>query len=104
MDENTQETIEDALQRIAQQCQDAETKLEKYKEAIELWDNLDLEENQFVAEVLVIAKVIQIEADKTLPILAIATNDLDWIQQHGLVSAYQQVVASEPPNRADDEE
>jgi len=61
----------------------------QYKEAMSLWDALDVEDGQQVVEAVVIAKVFTWDPDKNLPpsMSIAATDGMDWIQQYGMLHA-----------------
>lgn len=85
MEENAQERPEDALRRIAGECVELKAKLDRYREAIELWDALELLENQQVASATLMAKVQDFE-NNTIAISTSATEGCDWIDQIGLIN------------------
>lgn len=66
-------------------------KLEKYNEAIALWDALDLEPNDQVSEATLLAKVADFENGGTV-ISVSATDSLDWITQLGLIHAAEKLI------------
>lgn len=101
---NAAESPEDAARRFATQAQEATEKLARYTQAIELWDNLNLESEQHVTEALLICKVLDLAPEATSPLLNIASNDLDWIQEAGLVGAFREVQLGHAQGRAGETE
>lgn len=57
----------------------------KYREAAELWDALELRDNQHVASATLLAKVQDFE-NNTVAISTAATDGCDWIDQIGLIN------------------
>lgn len=79
---DAEETTEDALRRIAQEF---EAFKQRYREAIELWDALELRENQQVSSATLLAKLTDFERN-TIAISTAATDGCDWIDQIGLIN------------------
>lgn len=61
----------------------------------ELGVTMELSEQDRVTEIVVIAKTTDL--DTGLVALVIASNELDWIAQGGLLAAARQVENSDPP-------
>lgn len=68
----------------------------------ELGVEIELDIDERVTEVLVIAKTMDLETGAVS--LLITSNDLDWIQQWGLHAAAGQVYQSQSPLRCGDED
>lgn len=68
----------------------------------ELGVTLDLDDEDRLTEVLLIAKITNLNTGR--PALLLASNDLDWIQQWGLHAAAGQVYMTSQPVHGDDED
>lgn len=80
---------------LRQQLTSAEEKLRRYQEAIELWDALDLEDNQQVVAAVLVGKLKDFDSG----IVAISignTNGMDWVDQVGLLEAARIISHQEP--------
>jgi len=61
----------------------------------ELGVTLDLDDDDRVVEVLVLAKTVAM-GDGTVG-LVVADSGIDWIAQRGLIAAAQEILAADPP-------
>jgi len=68
----------------------------------ELAVTMPLDEHDRVTEVLLLAKVTNLETGNVA--LLNASNDLDWIAQWGLLAAAKQVFEMDSPYRTDSDE
>lgn len=84
------ESSEVTIQRMAYQIMELENWKMKYQQAAKCWDDLDLEDGQYVPGALFIAKIVDINDGVTGLGLG-ATEGLDWITRVGLLAAAQQV-------------
>jgi hypothetical protein len=91
------ERPEDTVRRFALQIQELEAWKAKYREAAELWEALEAKDSQQVTEAMLIAKLVDFE--ETGPagtvVSASHTDGCDWVNQLGLVAAWQLITNSD---------
>lgn len=97
------ERPEDAARRFAHRVVELEAKLSRYREAIELWDALDLRENQQVVSATLLAKLQDFE-NNTVAISTAVTDGCDWIEQIGLINTAMIIVNQTNITRDDDDD
>ena len=85
------ERPEDTVRRFAGQMelyektvQELQAWRSKYREAAEMWDALELEENQQVTQVVMIAKIADFDSGYVNVGMS-ASDGVDWIDQVGLI-------------------
>lgn len=61
----------------------------------ELGVTFELEDDDRITEILILAKMTNMETGRT--VLLISSNDLDWIATAGLHAAAAQVLMADPP-------
>lgn len=86
------ESTEDALRRIAGKCVELEAWQQKYREAAELWDALNLSENGQVTHAVLIVKEIDFDTGITR-ISTCASDGTDWVDQLGMYEACKLISA-----------
>lgn len=77
------------------QLDKAESKLKQYREAIELWDALNIKPGYYVDKAILIAKLINFEKSGMVVITASVTDGVDWVDEWGLVSSWQAISYSQ---------
>jgi hypothetical protein len=80
----TEEIEGDYLQKLAA----LEAWRAKYAEAADLWDGLELRENDQVAAVAIIAKVQDFETGY-MNVCSATSDNTDWVTQLGLMEAWR---------------
>lgn len=92
---NEQERPEDTVRRFAQQIGELEQWKAKYREAAELWDALEIKNNQQVDKALIIAKLVDFSRPGP-PLISSATTDgCDWVDEWGLISSWKAISYSQ---------
>lgn len=94
------ERPEDTARRFAGQIQELEAWKAKYSEAAELWDALDPAEGQRIVSAVLIGKMVSFEGDTRedrAPTISIsATDDVDWMDQMGIVDSAYDFIHTDP--------
>lgn len=85
------ERPEDTVRRFAAQIQELLAWQAKYREAAELWEALNVGNNQHVDKALLIAKVIDFEKGGGPSITASVTDGVDWVDEWGLIASWQAI-------------
>lgn len=85
---NETERPEDTVRRFAGMIQDLESWKAKYREAAELWDALELRDNDQVTDATLIAKIQDFDAGY-VNISTASSDGCDWITQLGLFEAWR---------------
>lgn len=97
------ESVEDALRRTSKQCLELQAWQQKYREAAEMWDALELDENQQVAQAVLIAKVTDFESGHVN--ISMSNSDgVDWIEQVGLIETARIMSIQTPIVRREDDD
>lgn len=71
----------------------------KYQEAANLWDALEAEEDQVIASAVLIGKLMKLEGneEEKKPTVSIsATDDVDWMNQLGIIDSAYDFVHTDP--------
>lgn len=71
----------------------------KYQEAANLWDALEAEDDQVIASAVLIGKLMKMEGteEEKKPTVSIsATDDVDWMNQLGIIDAAYDFVHTDP--------
>lgn len=97
------ERPEDTVRRFAQQIGELLSWQQKYREAAELWDALDIENDDQVLEAVLIAKLGNFEKGR-VEISISASDSIDWIGQLGLLEAARVMSYQKPIIGSDDDE
>jgi hypothetical protein len=88
------ERPEDMVRRFAFQIQELEAWRAKYREAAELWDALELKNNQHVVGAILIAKGKDFVTGNVVMTTA-RTDDVDWVDKIGMTRVALQMFESE---------
>lgn len=94
------ERPEDALRRIAGKCMELEQWKAKYREAAELWEALELTNNQQVIGGVLLAKVKDFD-DGVVSMSMSNTDDVDWVDQIGIMRVCTLIMENSPIERDD---
>lgn len=93
------ERPEDTVRRFAQKIEELLAWQSKYREAAELWEALDVSDGQMVASAVLIGKLMKMEGtdEERAPTVSIAaTDDVDWMNQLGIIDAAYDFVHTDP--------
>lgn len=82
MSESERITIEE----LRKQLFDLESWKVKYQEASELWDALELKDNQHISGAVLVAKVKDFDSG-TVAVALANTENMDWVDQVGILRA-----------------
>lgn len=78
------------------------TLTEPVSQAEELWEALDLRDNDQVTDAVLIAKVADFEDGATALVIA-ATDGVDWVTQLGMIHGALNIMGQQQLSRRDDE-
>lgn len=94
------ERPEDTVRRFAQQIEELKAWQRKYTEAAELWDALEPSPDQHVVSAVLIGKMVKLTGDTVedrAPSISIsATDDVDWMDQMGIIDSAHDFIHTEP--------
>lgn len=76
----------------------------KYREAIELWDALNMKDNQHIDKAILIAKVVDFEKNDGPMITASVTDGVDWVDEWGLIASWQAISNSQKEYTTEDDD
>ncbi len=98
---NETERPEDTVRRFALQIQELEAWKAKYREAADLWDGLEMRDNDQATDVAIIAKIQDFETGH-VNVVAATTDGCDWVTQLGLFEAWRGICIETRIERRDD--
>lgn len=91
------------IDELRKQLSDMEDWKRKYQEAADLWDGLEIQDNQHVISGVLLAKIRDFERD--VVILSMAnTNGCDWIDQMGIMETAKLICIQTPITQGDDDD
>jgi|SRR6187549_1447192 len=101
MNQGVQELLTRANE-LAQEVAELKAWQSKYKEAAELWDALEAKDSQQVTEAILIAKIVDFEQSgpEGTVVSASYTDGCDWVNQLGLMAAWQLITNSDGVEKA----
>lgn len=95
------ERPEDTVRRFAQQINELLEWQAKYRDAADLWDGLELSDNDQVVSATLIAKIQDFQSGHT-NVGTSASNGTDWVEQLGLFQAWKGLCVETRIERRDD--
>jgi|GEM_PF-3827136 len=100
---NEMERPEDTVRRFAQKIVELEAWQAKYREAADLWEELQPEEGQQIVSAVLIGKLVNFGGDTKedrAPYVSVSrTDDMDWMDQMGIIDAAHDFIHAEPWGR-----